>query len=301
MSAPKSALVKLRGVSAGYDGRTVLSNVSLDVYDDDFLVVTGPNGGGKTTLVKIITGLLPYSGLVEYADSLTVNRGLDGRLKGSLGRSGAGSEAGVDLGFEGGAGAGTGVCVSAGAGIRGFGVRRIGYLPQQSLFDRSFPISVVDVVVSGLQGERGFRRRYMRDDFARARKLLKMTGISAIERRPVGEISGGQMQRALLCRALIAAPRLLILDEPATYVDSGFESELYDILRELHNGLNCCLLGGGGESTESRSEKVACDMLSGDPEFRGGKMAIVMVSHDEAAVSSMATGVVHVDGTVVRR
>jgi zinc transport system ATP-binding protein len=217
----KAPLVSLRNVSAGYDGKEVLSGVSLDIYDNDFVAITGPNGGGKTTLIKLILGLLPYSGTIEYADSLTTG-----------------------------------------------GIRRIGYLPQQNVFDRSFPITVADVVVSGLQAEKGFLGRYTQADFARAHKLLEMTGIASLEHRPIGEISGGQMQRALLCRALIAEPRLLILDEPATYVDSRFEEELYGILRELNN-----------------NEGVA----------------IVMVSHDTATIAGIAKSTVTVDGSILQR
>jgi zinc transport system ATP-binding protein len=209
-------LVSLQGVSAGYDGKKVLSDISLDIYNADFVGITGPNGGGKTTLVKIIMGLLPYSGTITYDNSLTVN-----------------------------------------------GIRRIGYLPQQSVFDRSFPITVIDVVISGLQAVKKFTRRYTRKDLDHARKLMKITGISELERRGIGEISGGQMQRALLCRALIGQPRLLILDEPTTYVDSGFEGELYGLLREMN-----------------------ADGLS-----------IVMVSHDATALTDLAKRIVRIDGS----
>ena len=208
-------LVTLRKVSAAYDDVEVLSEVDIDIYNDDFLGVIGPNGGGKTTLVKVIMGTLPHSGTIDYADSLIVS-----------------------------------------------GIRRIGYLPQQNVFDRSFPISVSEVVVSGLQAE---KRRYTKDDFEHARKLLEMTGIGNLVKRPIGEISGGQMQRALLCRALISEPRLLILDEPATYVDNRFEGELYEILQQLND-----------------------------------RMAIMMVSHDIGTITSVVKSIVCVNRTVHR-
>lgn len=221
MSAP---LVSLRNVAAGYNGIEVLSGVSMNIHDGDFVGITGPNGGGKTTLMKVITGLLPHStGSIEYSNRLIVND-----------------------------------------------VRRIGYLPQQNIFDRSFPISVIDVVVSGLQAEKGFVKRYTRTDFNRARKIMAMSNISELERSPIGEISGGQMQRALLCRALIIEPRLLILDEPTTYVDSRFEGELLELLLELNSGKG----------------------------RRDDRTTIVMVSHDAAAIAGVAKSVVHVDGTI---
>lgn len=169
----KTPLVSLRRVSVSYDGHDALKEVDLDIYPDDFLGIIGPNGGGKTTLVKAIVGTIPYRGTISYSPQLF--RGKE---------------------------------------------RLIGYMPQQSIFDRSFPISVLEVVMSGLQGQRGFHARYASGDRAKAQELLRTAGIDGIARKPIGEISGGQMQRALLCRAVISDPKLLILDEPANFVDN---------------------------------------------------------------------------------
>ena len=149
----KTPLVSLRRVSVSYDGHDALKEVDLDIYPDDFLGIIGPNGGGKTTLVKAIVGTIPYRGTITYSPQLF--RGKE---------------------------------------------RLIGYMPQQSIFDRSFPISVLEVVMSGLQGQRGFHARYASGDRAKAQELLRTAGIDGIARKPIGEISGGQMQRALLCR-----------------------------------------------------------------------------------------------------
>ena len=138
-------------------------------------------------------------------------------------------------------------------------------MPQQSNFDRAFPISVRECVVSGLQAVRRLSRRYTREDYAAADQLLEQTGIAAIARAPIGEISGGQMQRALLCRALIAQPRLLILDEPANFVDNRFEGELYELLKQLNE-----------------------------------RIAIVMVSHDLGTITSVVKNIVCVNGHVHR-
>lgn len=102
----KTPLVSLRRVSVSYDGHDALKEVDLDIYPDDFLGIIGPNGGGKTTLVKAIVGTIPYRGTISYSPQLF--RGKE---------------------------------------------RLIGYMPQQSIFDRSFPISVLEVVMSGLQGK----------------------------------------------------------------------------------------------------------------------------------------------------
>ena len=180
-------LVTLRDVSVAYDGYEALRHVDLEIADLDFLGVIGPNGGGKTTLVKAILGTVPHTGELTLAPELF--RGKE---------------------------------------------RLIGYMPQISDFDRAFPISVLEVVLSGLQGRRGFSSRYTKEDRARAMELLAASGIADTARSPIGEVSGGQMQRALLARAVISDPKLLILDEPANFVDNKFEKELYRTLHELN-------------------------------------------------------------------
>lgn len=211
-------LLTLHNVSVSYEGSEVLHGVDLEISERDFLGVIGPNGGGKTTLVKAILGAVPYTGRIEFAPELFAN-----------------------------------------------GERLIGYMPQISEFDRAFPISVEEVVLSGLQGRRGFRRRYTKEDRAKVRELLARTGIEALAEKPIGEISGGQMQRALLCRAVISDPKLLILDEPTNFVDNRFESELYHTLRELNE-----------------------------------RMAIAMISHDVGTITSLVKEIVCVNRHVHR-
>ena len=212
------AIVSLKKITVKYDTTIALEGASLDIYLNDFLGVIGPNGGGKTTLVKAILGAVPYSGEVEYSPTL----------------------------FE-------------------RGHRLIGYLPQLSEFDKSFPISVIEVVMSGLQAEKGFFSRYTKADREKAMQLLEMAGIADIAERQISEVSGGQMQRALLCRAVILEPKLLILDEPTNFVDNKFENELYTLLHRLNE-----------------------------------KMAIVMVSHDLGTITSVVKSIVCVNRSVHR-
>lgn len=211
-------LVSLRGVGVDYDGCEALRGVDLDIYPDDFLGIVGPNGGGKTTLVRAILGLIPHSGRIEYAPELFRGR-----------------------------------------------ERLIGYMPQLSGFDRAFPISVEETVLSGLQGCKGLFGRYTRADRRRVHSLLEAAGIGELAGRSVGEVSGGQLQRALLCRAVVSGPKLLLLDEPTNFVDNRFERELYVTLREL-----------------------------------SGRMAIAMVSHDIGIVSSVVRTIVCVNRTLHR-
>lgn len=213
------SLISLKDVSVGYDDRQkVLDHVNLDILPNDFIGVIGPNGGGKTTLVKTILKALPYSGEVQYSPMI-------------------GSD----------------------------GYRAIGYLPQVSDIDKSFPISVCEVVLSGLQARKRLFGRYSAADKAKALQLLDLCGIESIARRPIGELSGGQLQRTLLCRALISDPKVLILDEPANFVDNKFEKELYAILRQLND-----------------------------------RMAIIMVSHDLGTITSHVKSIVCVNRHVHR-
>ena len=211
-------LLTLRDVCVAYDGYEALEHVDLEIAERDFLGVIGPNGGGKTSLVKAILGTVPYTGEVWYAPELFRGR-----------------------------------------------ERLIGYMPQITNFDRAFPISVAEVVLSGLQGRRGFRSHYSQKDKKQALDLIESMGIAEVAHHPVGEISGGQMQRALLARAIISEPRLLILDEPANFVDNRFEKELYHTLRELNE-----------------------------------RMAIVMVSHDIGTITSVVKEIVCVNRHVHR-
>ena len=196
-------LVTLHHVGVAYDGYEALKNVDLTIAQDDFLGIIGPNGGGKTTLVKAILGTVPHTGEVVLAPELF--RGKE---------------------------------------------RLIGYMPQISNFDRTFPISVLEVVLSGLQGHRGFVSRYTKEDRAKALRLLETSGIGETARSPIGEVSGGQMQRALLCRAVISDPKLLILDEPVSGVDNEGLRRFYEMAARYDDESEAALRAVIGSETE---------------------------------------------------
>ncbi|MEA2107340.1 MAG: ATP-binding cassette domain-containing protein [Bacteroidota bacterium] len=180
-------LVELKSVYAGYNDEVILNNVSLDIYDNDFIGIIGPNGGGKTTLLKVILGLIKlFKGTVKVFHSDSDKR------------------------------------------------NPIGYLPQFNKIDHKFPIKVIDIVLSGLMFGNKLFFKYSKSDYTKACDTLKHIGIGDLKNSPVGELSGGQLQKVLLARAIVSSPRLLILDEPNTYVDNQFEGELYEILNELN-------------------------------------------------------------------
>jgi len=135
---------------------------------------------------------------------------------------------------------------------------RIGYLPQLTLFDRRFPITVKEVVLSGLLSGRSAGKRYSREERKRAGRLIDSLGISAIENRPVGEISGGQLQRTFLARALVSSPRLLLLDEPNTFVDKRIERGMFEILRDLNRDIAIVLVSHDLGMISSYVKTIAC-------------------------------------------
>lgn len=178
------AIIRLEGIGMMRQGKDILNDVSLAVNRGDFMAITGPNGGGKTTLLRIILKLLkPTSGWVKYYD--------------------AGAE-----------------CQRL----------PIGYLPQKNMIDARFPISVKDVVESGLMAQAALSESETR---RRVEEVLRMVELQEKAGASIGELSGGQLQRALLGRALISRPGVLVLDEPLSYLDKHFEERIYGILEEV--------------------------------------------------------------------
>lgn len=172
-------LIEMCDVTFRRDDRTILDNVNLVVNHGDFVAITGPNGGGKTTMLRLILGLLqPTSGTVHFVG----------------------------------------------------GRPAIGYLPQKNNVDAHFPVTVAEVIASGLQGIGGIDAKTRREMVERALRHVELTDLAD---RPIGRLSGGQLQRTLLGRAIVASPHVLVLDEPLSYVDKHFESHIYRLIAAL--------------------------------------------------------------------
>lgn len=204
-------LIKIKSLTVALNSKIVLENVTLDISENDFIGIIGPNGGGKTTLLKSILGLIkPLSGEISFSDKIR-NKGMD-----------------------------------------------IGYLPQVNNFDKRFPITVFDVILSGISYSESWHRSVSAKDKQKCRDIIVQLGISDISNKLIGELSGGQMQRAFLGRALISNPKVLILDEPGTYVDNKFENELYKRLKELNDRMAIILVTHDIGSISSYVKSIAC-------------------------------------------
>lgn len=207
-------LVKIKNLSVGYDKEPVLHNVNLEIYEKDFLGVIGPNGGGKTTLLKAILGLLdPMKGRIIFRNDINRRK------------------------------------------------KPIGYLPQVKHMDRNFPITVYEVVRSGsiMKNQKQITSAEIKK---KVELLLSEMGISSIRNKAIGDLSGGQMQRVFLCRALLSDPKILILDEPDTFVDNRFEGELYEKLKQLNKEMAILLVSHDVGTISSYVKTIAC--VNGD-------------------------------------
>ena len=110
----------------------------------------------------------------------------------------------------------------------------IGYLPQQTVVQRDFPASVYEIVLSGRLNHCGLKPFYSREDKAAAKKNMERMSITALSGRCYRELSGGQQQRVLLARALCAAEKILLLDEPVSGLDPVVTAEMYALIEDLN-------------------------------------------------------------------
>ncbi len=188
-ASPAPPAIELRGVWVRRAGLTVLENVTAVIPAGSFTGLVGPNGGGKTTLIKLLLGLFrPDAGTVAV-----------------LGREPFGNRA-----------------------MR----REVGYLPQVQRLDLGFPVSVRDVVELGCG--RGRREA--------AGWAIDLVGIGDLAARPIGQLSGGQRQMALLARALASRPKVLLLDEPLTGLDRERRAGFYPLVRKLQRAHDMTVL-----------------------------------------------------------
>jgi len=207
-----NSIIQISNLNAAYEGKTVLSQVNLTVYERDFLGIIGPNGGGKTTLVKCILGLhKPEQGNIRFFKN--------GKEVSNI---------------------------------------NMGYLPQYNSIDRKFPISVYEVILSGLSKQKPLLQRYNKTHHEQVRQIIARMGLEGLEERAIGELSGGQLQRTLLGRALVSNPEVVILDEPNTYIDKRFETKLYSLLEEINKERAIVLVSHDIGTVLKNVKTIAC-------------------------------------------
>ncbi|MCR4806823.1 MAG: ABC transporter ATP-binding protein [Lachnospiraceae bacterium] len=133
----------------------------------------------------------------------------------------------------------------------------IGYLPQNKDFQRDFPASVREIVISGCLSKCGMRPFYSREEKKIARENMEKMDIWDLRRKCYRELSGGQQQRVLLARALCATGKLLLLDEPVTGLDYKVTCEFYGLLTELNrSGVSIVMVSHDLEEAMGHANKI---------------------------------------------
>jgi len=183
--------IRFDKVSVSYGAVKALDTISFDVKKQDFIGIIGPNGGGKSTLVKALLGLVELDNGKIYINP----------------------------------------------------DKKVGYVPQFAEFDQSFPISVIEVILSGLiKGKNFFFKKYSNEEIDFADKMMNKLGINGLKHKQIGELSGGQLQKVLVARSLVSRPGILILDEPTASLDVKVKNEIYDILRKLSEDITILII-----------------------------------------------------------
>lgn len=205
-------VIDLKDVWVSYDSVHVLESVTLTVKDKDFLAIIGPNGGGKSTLLKVILGLIkPDRGTVKL---------LGGEPKKMR--------------------------------------KYVGYVPQYHSSNLDFPITVSDVVLMGRLSHKGPFQRYNAEDCKAANEALETVGMLEFKERQIGELSGGQKQRVFIARSLVTKPKLLILDEPSTGIDSRMQKEFYELLNRLKSEIAIIMVTHDISAVSVYVDKIGC-------------------------------------------
>lgn len=257
--------VEYRGVTFAYPGppgangaRLALENITLDVRRGERLGILGPNGGGKSTLLRLTLGLLRgYSGQIRvfgYSPEEARRR------------------------------------------------RLIGYVPQKVEAELAFPLSVRQVVAMSAAAGLPAWRPLDADGRRAADEALELVGAASLADRPIGKLSGGQLQRVMIARALAGRPQLLLLDEPTVGIDAVGQQRFAELLRSLHErlGLTIMLVSHDIRTIAAGSDRVAC--LSRTlhshvaPEGLTPRVLAEVFSHDVAAIF----GDVHIDAHLAR-
>lgn len=196
--------IEIEDLSFSYDSLLVLQKVSLRVRKGEFIGIMGPNGGGKTTLLKLLMGFLrPTSGKIQ---------------------------------------------------VQG----KVGYVPQVQRTDRDFPITVRELVLLGALAETTFWGSYPKRVKERADELLERFNLITHQHKLFGALSGGLAQRALLARALLSNPDLLLLDEPTANIDIHSAQVMFETLARLRGEKTILLVTHDLRTIVERVDRILC-------------------------------------------
>ncbi len=207
-------VIDIKNLTFSYEKDTILEDINLSVKAKEFLAIIGPNGGGKSTLLKLMLGIeKTSSGQIKiFGEKPSKN------------------------------------------------LTSIGYVPQNTNVNTNFPIKVLEVVMMGHVGHKRPLVGYKKEEITCALASLKQVSMEKYANKKIGSLSGGQRQRVMIARALCSHPKILLLDEPTSNIDTIGQKEVYALLKELNKTIT-----------------------------------IVVVSHDLSIILEYATSVLHVN------
>ena len=224
--------LEVSDVSMSYNGTLAIDRVSFGVEEGDLLGIVGPNGAGKTTLFRAILGLQNYSGAIRLF-------GLEGKKYYPL-------------------------------------LPLIGYVSQKVNFEQNFPATVSEVVAMGLLPEKQLNKgaailksagyswnqvyKKIHKDGDKVLEALKTVNLESYKDKRIGELSGGQLQRVFIAKALVKDPILLILDEPVTGVDVETQKKFYGVIKKINeeNKITIVWSSHDLEAIAKLANRVAC-------------------------------------------
>lgn len=224
--------LEVSDVSISYNGNLAIDKVNFSVDEGDLLGIVGPNGAGKTTLFRAILGLQAYTGTIRL------------------------------FGFE---------------GKKYFPLLPlIGYVSQKVSFDANFPATISEIVAMGLLPEKKLHKcevvlqncgcswnriyKKINKDHDKVIEALRTVNLESLKDRRIGELSGGELQRVFIAKALVKDPILLILDEPVTGVDVDTQNKFYDVIKRINNENKITIVWSSHdlEAISKFANKVAC-------------------------------------------
>lgn len=195
-----------------YEHQNILEDVNITVHPNEFIVIFGPNGGGKTTFFKLILGLLqPKKGWVKV-----------------LGKPPK------------------------------YTRHLMGYVPQMQQVDRAFPICVLDMVMMGCLAQLNHLGRFPKSVRQLAVQALEKVSLAHKAKARFGSLSGGETQRALIARAIVDHPKILLLDEPTANVDPQAEKSIYQLLKKLNEDMTILMVSHDLQTVIDKASRLIC-------------------------------------------
>ncbi len=204
--------IEINELNFSFESLLILEDINMNIEQGDFAGLVGPNGGGKTTLLKLILGLYKaHSGQIKILGKPIKHQR-----------------------------------------------KLIGYVPQYANFNSDFPISVQDTVLQGRLGISRSFGRYNKHDKQIAHKVMRETEIHNLAQRSIQTLSGGQMQRVLVARALAAEPEILLLDEPTANIDQRAEKDIFDLFKAINQRMTILIISHDIGFVSDYINKVFC-------------------------------------------